>query len=163
MLKTIKRRRKENKTDYLKRIRLLRSETPRIVLRRTNKHFIAHYTTSESAQDKIVFGMTSKELLKYGLSESAKGSLKSISTAYLFGVLIGKQILDKKLTTPIVDLGMMKTLHKSKPYAFLKGLIEAGLEINCKEEAFPSEERIRGEHLKNKINVEEIKLKILGK
>ena len=63
---------------------------------------------------------------------------------------------------PIVDFGMLRTLHKTKLYAFLKGLIDSGLEINCKNEAFPNEESIKGSNLKNKIPFEEIKGKING-
>ena len=124
---------------------------------------LAQYVTSKQAQDKIEFGSNSKILLKYGWPEQFKNSLKSISASYLFGLLIGKQIIDKKLKLPILDFGMIRMLHKSKPYAFLKGLIDSGLKINCKKEALPSEERIVGKHMKNKIKFEEIKSKILGK
>ena len=37
-IKTIKRRRRENKTDYNLRIGLLKSKNGRIVVRRTNKY-----------------------------------------------------------------------------------------------------------------------------
>ena len=55
---------------------------------------------------------------------------------------------------------MLRVLHKTKVYAFLKGLIEAVIEIECKEEFFPSHEKIKGENLKEKINITEIKSKI---
>jgi len=51
-------------------------------------------------------------------------------------------------------------LHKTKIYAFLKGLLDAGLKIKHQEKVFPDENRIKGEHLKNKINFTEIKSKI---
>ncbi|MEN7982003.1 MAG: 50S ribosomal protein L18 [Nanoarchaeota archaeon] len=160
MKKTIRRRRKECKTDYLSRLKLLKSGKPRIVFRRTNRYIIAQYVISKEAQDKIVFGVSSKALLKHRWPENAKGSLKSISASYLTGYLIGKEIKKKKLETPIVDFGMIQTLHKTKIYAFLKGVIEAGIEISCDEKCFPEENRIKGEHMKNKINVEEIMEKI---
>ena len=53
---------------------------------------------------------------------------------------------------------MIRVLHKSKPYAFIKGLKDAGINIKCKEEFFPEKERIYSEKFKNKI--EEIKKKI---
>lgn len=155
-------RRREARTDYLKRIKLLKGGVPRMVFRRTNKYLIAQYVTSSEAKDKIVFGTTSKELLKFGWPKEAHGSLKSISASYLLGSLVAKKITDKKLEKPIVDFGMIKTLHKTKVYAFIKGLIDGGLDISCKDEAFPSEERISGQHLKNKVNIEEIKSKILS-
>ena len=55
---------------------------------------------------------------------------------------------------------MTPALHKSKVYAFIKGIIDSGIKIRCKKEAFPEEERIKGEHLKNKVKFEEIKSKI---
>jgi len=159
-MKTQKRRRKEHKTDYMNRLRLLKSEKPRIVFRKTNKYVIGQYVISKQAQDKIEIGLNSKKLIKYGWLKEFKGSLKSIPATYLTGYLIGKRIIKKKLETPIIDLGMHRTLHKTKIYAFLKGLTDAGVKIKCKEENFPSEERIRGEHMKNKISFEEIKFKI---
>ena len=34
--------------------------------------------------------------------------------------------------------------HKTKPFAFLKGLVDSGIKIECKEEAFVEGERING-------------------
>lgn len=161
-MKTLKRRRQEHKTDYLKRIKLLKSGKPRIVFRKTNKYIIAQYVSSKQAQDKIEMGITSKHLSKYGWPKEFYGSLKSISAAYLTGLLMGKKITQQKLKTPIVDFGMLRSLHKTKIYAFLKGLIDSGIKIKCKEEAFPSEDRIKGKHLKKDFSkmFDEIKLKI---
>jgi large subunit ribosomal protein L18 len=159
-MKALKRRRKENKTDYLKRLKLLKSDKPRIVFRKTNKYIIAQYVLSIEAQDKVSFGVTSKELIKYGWPESAVGGLKSVTATYLTGYLIGKRIIKNKLAEPIIDFGMIPVLHKSKVFAFLKGVIDSGIKINCKKETFPEEARIKGEHLKNKIKFEDIKSKI---
>ena len=65
-MKTLRRRRRENKTDYGKRVKLLGGGIPRIVFRKTNKYLIAQYVKSHQAQDKVVFNLNSKELLKYG-------------------------------------------------------------------------------------------------
>jgi large subunit ribosomal protein L18 len=132
-----------------------------MVFRRTNRYIIAQYVESSEAQDKVVFGVSSKNLLKHGWPENAKGSLKSISASYLTGYLAGKEIQNKNLETPIVDFGMLRTLHKTKVYAFLKGIIDAGIEISCDEKCFPEDERINSEHMKNKIDVEKIKNKIV--
>lgn len=161
-MKTVKRRRKENKTNYLKRLKLLKSGKPRVVFRRTNRYLIAQYILSEEAKDKIVLGITSKELIKYGWPNKFEGSLKSIPAAYLTGYLIGKKIQEKKLENPIVDFGMNQTLYKTKIFGFLKGLIDSGIEISCKGEAFPEEERIVGKSLKEDFSkiFEEVKKKI---
>ena len=155
-----KRRRREGKTNYSKRMNLLKSGKPRLTFRRTNNYIIAQYITSEDAQDNVVFGTDSKELLKHGWPEKAKGSLKSVTASYLIGYLVGNKIQKKDLEKPIVDFGMFKTKYKGRLFAFLKGLIESGLDIDCKEEAFPSEERIKGQHLKNQVDFDKIKSSI---
>lgn len=148
MKKTLRRRRRENKTNYSKRLKLLKSDRPRLVMRKSNAYVSVQYTLSNDAQDAIKFGLTSKALLKYGWPENFKGSLKSVSAAYLTGYLTAKKILKEKLETPIVDFGMQRVLYKTKIFGFLKGLIDAGLDVSCPEEAFPEEERIEGKNLK---------------
>jgi large subunit ribosomal protein L18 len=59
-----KRRRRECKTDYKNRLNLLKSESTRIVIRRTNKYFIAQAVDSYEAQDKVVCSVSSKDLIK---------------------------------------------------------------------------------------------------
>ena len=161
-MKTLKRRRKEYKTDYLKRIKLLKSGSPRVVFKKTNKYIIAQYVKSKEAQDKVEMGITSKILIKYGWQKEFEGSLKSIPASYLTGLLIGKKILEKKLEKPIIDFGMIRVLHKNRAFAFLKGLKDSGIKVECKEEFFPNEDRIKGKHLKKDFSkmFEEIKSKI---
>ncbi|MFH1585427.1 MAG: 50S ribosomal protein L18 [archaeon] len=159
-MKTLRKRRVQHKTDYGKRIKLLKSGKPRIVFRRTNKYFICQYVTSEEAKDKPVIGISSKALLKHGWPKEAISGLKSTPASYLTGYLFGKEIISKKLETPILDFGMLRMEHKGKTYSFIKGLIDSGLKVKCKEETFPDEKRISGEHLKNKIPFNEIKSKI---
>lgn len=160
-MKIDKRRRREAKTDYAKRIKLLKGNFPRIVFRRTNKYLIAQYVTSQEAQDRIELSSNSKELLRFGWPKEFPGSLKSISAAYLLGLLMSKKIKEKKLKKPIVDFGMIKILHKTKTYAFLKGLKDGGLDIACRKEVYPDEDRIEGKHMKNKIPFEKIKSKLI--
>lgn len=162
-MRVAKRRRRENKTDYSNRMKLLKSLKPRLVFRRTNKYFIVQYVVSQEAKDKIILGASSKDLVKYGWPKEASGSLKSVTASYLLGYLVAKKIISEKMEKPVVDFGMMRVLHKSKPFGFIKGLIDGGLDIPCPEEAFPEEERIKGRSLKGKINFEEIKSKIGGK
>ena len=161
-MKTLKRRRKEHKTDYLKRIKLLKSSSPRVVFKKTNKYIMAQYVKSKEAQDKVEIGVSSKILIKYGWPKEFRGSLKSIPASYLTGLLIGKKILGKKLEKPIVDFGMIRVLHKNRTFAFLKGLKDSGIKVECEEEFFPNEDRIRGKHLKKDFSkiFEEIKSKI---
>ncbi|MBI4116689.1 50S ribosomal protein L18 [Candidatus Pacearchaeota archaeon] len=161
-MKSIKRRRQENKTDYQKRMRILKGNLPRVVFRKTNRHIISEYVVSDETKDRAEIGVTSKNLLKYGWPEKFKGSLKSIPASYLTGFLIGKKIIKGKKETPIVDLGMTRNIHKSKAFAFLNGLVDAGLKIKHDKKTFPEEDRIKGKNLKEDFSktFESIKSKV---
>ena len=146
-MKIAKRRRRENKTDYKKRIKMLKGRIPRVIFRKSNRYVLAQYVSSKQAQDKIEFGASSKDLLKYGWPKENQGSLKSIPASYLTGFLIGKKIT-KEAGTPILDFGMQRVLHKTKTFAFLKGLVDAGVKVQHDEKFFPDENRIKGKHMK---------------
>lgn len=155
-MRIVKKRRRERKTDYKARLSLIKSGLPRIVVRKTNRYVIAQYVESKEAQDKLKTGVTSKQLLKYGWEKKNEGSLKSLPACYLTGLLLGKKIQDKEQEV-ILDIGLIRNVKKNRIYAVLKGLADAGIKINHKKEVFPEEKRIRGEHLKNKIDFDKIK------
>jgi len=162
-LRTMKRRRRENKTDYKLRLGLLKSGMTRVVIRKTNKYFILQSVKSNEAQDLVELTVTSKELLKNGWDGKVTGSLKSIPAGYLVGLLFAKKVGGKGKY--VVDLGMARTLSGSRVFAVVKGLIDGGLDISANEEVFPSEERISGEHLKPEVKklIDKVKEKINGK
>jgi large subunit ribosomal protein L18 len=141
-MKTIRRRRREAKTDYLKRKNLLKNNAPRLVLRRTNKYLICQYVKSREAQDMVIFGVTSKALVKYGWPIDKLKNIKSVSAAYLLGYLVGKKINKDNIQKPIVDFGMYRTIHKNRLFSFLKGLKDSGIEVKVEEKTFPEEDRI---------------------
>ncbi len=163
-MRTLKRRRMENKTDYGIRIKLLKAEAPRVIFRKSNRYIIAQYVVSSEARDGIVTGVTSKILLKYGWPEDMTGSLKSLPASYLTGFFLGKKITEKGLETPIIDMGMIRNVNKSRAFSFIRGLIDAGVEIKCSKESFPSEERTKGKNLKRDFSISfgRIKSKIEG-
>ena len=147
--RTIKKRRLENKTDYRLRMNLLKSGIPRIVIRRTNRYFIVQAVESSEAQDKVIMGVTSKDLIENGWNVKNAGSLKSIPAGYLTGLLLAKKLKKGKY---IIDLGMARTLSGSRIFAVVQGLIDGGLDIPADKKAFPSEDRIHGEHLKDDVS-----------
>jgi large subunit ribosomal protein L18 len=159
--RTQKRRRKENKTDYKLRLGLLKSGKPRIVIRKTNKYFIVQAVESHEAQDKVLAGITSKDLMKNGWNEKLKGSLKSLPAGYLTGLLLAKKINNEK-TEFILDLGMARTIAGNRIYAVVKGLVDGGLNIKVNETVFPVEKRLDGEHLKPEVKemISKIKLNL---
>jgi large subunit ribosomal protein L18 len=160
-MRTIKKRRRENKTDYNARLKLLKSGENRIVVRRTNKYLIAQLVESEESKDKVILGVTSKDLLAYGWDKKNEGSLKSIPASYFTGLLLGTKTIKQLKGTPILDLGLTRNVKKGRVYSVLNGLVDAGVKIKHKKETFPDEKRLRGEHLKNKINFDGIKKNIL--
>jgi len=141
MPRTQRRRRREAKTDYKARFSMLKSEKPRLVVRKTNKFIIAQIVDSEIAKDKTLVRMTTKDLLNKGWPKEKAGSLKSLPAAYLLGFAIGKNFKDK-IKEAIFDMGLQRNIKGSRIYAVLKGAIDAGLKIPHNPEALPSEERL---------------------
>ncbi len=135
--KTMKRRRKEGKTDYKARLGLLKSDRPRVVVRKTNRYIIGEIITTDVAQDKVVVYVNSKELLSKGWPKELAGSLKSLSACYLTGYLLGKK---SKIKEGIFDIGLQRNVKKSRLFAFLKGLVDSGFNISYNEEVLPNKE-----------------------
>ncbi len=162
-MRTVKKRRRQGKTDYKTRLKLLESGLPRIVIRITNRYILIQYIQSNEAKDKVIVAANSKELLKYGWPKQALGSLKSVPACYLTGLLLGKKIKQKqdKENKAVLDIGLARNIKKGRIYSALKGLIDSGINMSHDEKIFPPEQRIKGEHLKNKINMQEIKDKII--
>jgi len=155
-----KRRRLENKTNYTKRKNLLEGAKPRIVVRKSNKYITVQYIESKAAQDTVKVSINSRELLKHGWSKDKEGSLKSLSAAYLTGLLFGKKI--KELEEAILDTGLIRSTKSSRVYAVVKGIIDSGAEIPCNEEVLPTEEDLKNEKTQDifekvKLNIEKSK------
>ena len=141
-LKTIRRRRKEGKTDYRLRFGLLKSSKPRIIIRKTNRYIIVQLVETDIAQDKIVVTFSSRDLLSKGWPKEATGSLKSLQAAYLSGLMLGKS-LKGKVKEAILDLGMNRNVHGSRVYAALKGVLDAGINIPHDPKSLPTEVRFK--------------------
>ena len=158
-MRTQKQRRQSRKTDYKARLGMLKSELPRIVVRKTNKYLIVQAIKSDEAKDKVIKGITSKELLKNGWEKKFSGSLKSIPAGYLTGLLFAKKLGKEEF---ILDIGIIKNISGNRIYSVVKGLIDGGVNINVNEKIFPSEERLNGEHLKEELksNIKQIKEKL---
>jgi large subunit ribosomal protein L18 len=156
------RRRREQKTDYKRRLSLLKSGKMRIVIRLTNQRIISQLVQFTTTGDNVLVAIDSFSLKKLGW----KSSCKNIPAAYLTGLLVGKKVLEKGEKEAILDTGLVSPLKKSRIYAFLKGVLDAGLQVpNSSEEIFPDEKRIAGEHLKTggkDNNFTDIKNKING-
>ena len=138
------RRRREGKTNYHRRKRLLLSGLPRLVARKTNKHIIAQMITASIEGDKVIASAHSSELRKkYGWL----GSLKNLPAAYLTGLLAGFKAKKAGIEKAILDVGVKKPNPGSRIYAGLKGVLDAGVNIPHDPEVLPDESRLRGEHI----------------
>ncbi len=155
-MKTIRRRRLEAKTDYKLRFNLLKSELPRLVIRKTNRYILSQIVVSDIAQDKVLLTISSSDLLSKGWPEDKKGSLKSLAACYLTGILLAKS--SKNIVKEVIlDIGMHRNIHGSRIYALVKGAKEAGLNINIDESILPTDERIFSNKNIPKSLVEKIK------
>ena len=135
--RTIRRRRLEGKTDYKARLYLLTSGKPRVIFRKTNRYLQAQIVVSDIAQDRVLVTVSTKDLLQHGWPSKLSGSLKSLPAAYLMGYLLMKKSKDVK--EGVLDIGLLTHVPKSRIYAFVKGLKDAGFNINCSEDVLPDE------------------------
>jgi len=145
LLKAQFKRRRQNKTDYFARRKLLETALPRIIARKTSRYVIAQLVESKEAQDFVICSANSKELIKHGWPQSY--SIKNIPASYLTGFLLGKKMMQKKHNKAILDIGMTRSTKGGKIYALLKGALDAGIEIPYSKSILPSEGRIVGEHI----------------
>jgi large subunit ribosomal protein L18 len=137
------RRKREGKTNYRDRLRLLIAKKPRMAVRKTNKHIIIQIISYSPQGDQIILSAHSSELKKYGW-DLPTGNLPS---AYLTGLLMGKKALDKGIKDTILDIGLHPSTKGSRIYAALKGVLDAGVKVPHSKEILPSEERISGKHI----------------
>ena len=152
------RRRREGKTNYKKRLKLLLSEKPRLVYRKTLKYIIGQIINFDKKGDVTLVGITSKILKKYGW----KFACDNTPASYLTGYLLGKMALSRGIKEAVLDIGLYTSTKGGRMYAFAKGAIDAGLNVPCNEEMFPSEDRIKGLHISEEVakNFEEVKKNI---
>lgn len=137
------RRKRENRTDYKSRLRLLKSETTRLVLRPTNKHMLAQLVDYRKEGDVVVAAASSKELTKLGWRYATSNT----PAAYLTGLLCGIRGQKKGIKNAVPDIGLRRSIKGSRIYAALKGAIDSGLKIPADENIFPDENRLMGEHI----------------
>lgn len=140
------RRRRVGKTNYKKRLALLKSEKTRCVIRISNKQVVCQFVNYSDKGDKTVVLASSNMLEKYGW----KNSGKNLPAAYLCGFLAGKLALAKKVKKAVLDIGL-QSRTRSRIFSAAKGVTDAGVDLNMGEGAFPDEKRIAGEHINEKI------------
>ncbi|MFX1338228.1 MAG: 50S ribosomal protein L18 [Promethearchaeota archaeon] len=141
-----KRRRYEGKTNYHRRLKLLKSRKLRIVIRASNNHMVVQFVESKKGGDKVLVSAFSKELLK---KYNYNANTGNIPASYLTGYLAGLRAKKNNIQEAILDLGIF--YHRNRILAAFKGIIDAGIEVPYKEDFFPEnlEQRIKGNHIEN--------------
>jgi large subunit ribosomal protein L18 len=152
------RRRREDKTDYHLRLRLLKSGKPRFVVRRSLNNILCQVIAYERTGDRVLAAADSKELRKMGWT----GHTGNIPSAYLTGLLCGVRAKGKA-TSCVFDMGLYASTKGSRLYSALKGALDAGLQVPHSSDILPSAERLSGKHAKTDLSkaFEQVKAKIL--
>ncbi|CAN3360537.1 large ribosomal subunit protein uL18 [Diutina catenulata] len=161
------RRRREGKTDYYQRKRLItqhkaKYNTPkyRLVVRFTNKDIIAQIVSSQITGDVVLTAAYAHELPEYGI----KFGLTNWSAAYAVGLLVARRALKKlgldetyegveevegefELTEAVedgprpfkvfLDIGLQRTTTGARIFGVLKGASDGGLYVPHSPNRFP--------------------------
>jgi len=160
------RRRRQGKTDYKARRRLVQQaknkySTPkyRLVVRRTNKDIICQITCAKIIGDFVLCAAYSHELKNFG----AQVGLTNYAACYATGLLCARRLLtklgmadkyegctkvtgarfevqptgDRKPFKCILDAGLARTTTGARIFGVMKGAIDGGLSIPHSDSRFP--------------------------
>ncbi len=136
-------RRREGKTDYRERLKLLKSGKVRAVVRPSNKHIRLQFINYDREGDEVVVTSTSEHLEEFGW----KGYGFNTPASYLVGFLGGKRAIDEGIEEAVLDLGLNHPESGGKFFAVLNGILDAGLDVPHDPDILPDEDRIKGEHI----------------
>ncbi|CAN8068350.1 unnamed protein product [Agarophyton chilense] len=179
------RRRREGKTDYQARRRLItqdkrkyNSPKYRLVVRFTNRDIICQIVAARLAGDEVLTAAYAHELPRYGI----KHGLTNFSAAYCVGLLCARRHLkklgldetyvgveevdgemfeieedeDRRPFTALLDIGLVNTSTGNKVFAVMKGAVDGGMDIPHNEKRFPAYSKEEG------FDAEMLKSRILG-
>merc|ERR550525_447167 len=183
------RRRRQGKTDYYARKRLVVNSKDkydtkkyRMVVRFTNKRVISSIQYSTIRGDMTVASADSYELKRYGVSKG----LTNYAAAYATGLLLARRLLkDKKIDDKFagvaeadgklynieneeserrpfkayLDVGLVRTTTGNRVFGAMKGACDGGLNIPHNEQRFPG---FRWEKPKPNFSAEEHLEHIMG-
>lgn len=161
------RRKRESKTNYYKRLDLLKSGKKRLVVRLNGNTIILQLVEFKGPGDLVSISANSTELKNFGWNY--KGS--NIPGCYLTGLLFAKKAKEANQTDAILDIGFQTTEKGSRIYSAVKGVIDGGMNVPAGEGIFPDKDRLSGKHIADynekfssmPKDFEEVKSKIIGK
>ncbi len=137
------RRKREGRTYYKKRLKIIISNKCRLVVRKSLKNICASIVKYSPEGDKVLIAVSSSSLGKLGW----KGGTGNLPSAYLTGLLAGKKSIENGIKEAVLDIGFSNSVKGSRLYAALAGALDSGLRIPFNAEVLPPTERISGEHI----------------
>ena len=141
------RRRREGRTDYRRRLKLLRSGAHRAVIRKSLNQMQVQIIAYDEHGDKVVASALSGELKDLGWT-AGTGNLPA---AYLTGLLAGRRAASKGVAQVVLDLGRQNPTYGGRLFAAASGLVDAGVALPHGEGVLPNRERIEGKHLRGDV------------
>jgi large subunit ribosomal protein L18 len=138
------RRRREGRTNYNRRLAIVKSREARVVIRASSMHTTVQVIESKLNGDKVLASSFSKELVnKFGW----KANTGNLAAAYLTGYLTGMKAKKAGVKNAILDLGVF--VHTHRVFAAFKGVLDAGIEVPHDEKIFPEQfvKRLDGSHM----------------
>ncbi len=139
MYRHVKTRRRSALTNYKKRIALLKSSLPRIVVRKSNRRITMQVISYKQDGDVVLASADSRELNKIGWPARA-----NVPTAYLTGLLLASKCKGIK-EKMVLDIGLYKPVKSSIIFAGAKGASDGGIQLMNSIEV--DNKRISGQHI----------------
>ncbi|HLF07231.1 MAG TPA: 50S ribosomal protein L18 [Thermoplasmata archaeon] len=138
------RRRREGRTDFRFRKRLILSEKPRACVRLSLEGVSVQFIDFEFVGDRTLAAATSGDIRKLGWTASGD----STPAAYLVGFLAGKRAVKAGVGEAVLDIGRRTPTKGARVFAALKGIVDAGVKVPHDKAILPAADRINGKHLK---------------
>lgn len=136
-------RKRQHKTDYQKRLGLIKSGKARVIVRHMLNNISVQITKYNPTGDQTIVSAHSRELLKY----QWKLHRGNLPTAYLTGLLAGAKAKKQHITEAVLDLGLAGAIKGSAYFAAVKGLIDAGVHVPHSPDVLPTEDRLLGKNI----------------
>ena len=137
------RRRRENRTDYTKRLGQIKATTPRLVARVSNKGVLVQVIAFEEVGDKVLAQAHSSELEAFGWMPEA-----NTPSAYLTGMMAGARAKKAGITDFHIDIGMATASKGRILFAAGLGAKTAGMMGEVDKDLVPAD-RLNGSHISN--------------
>ncbi|MGB9719173.1 MAG: 50S ribosomal protein L18 [Candidatus Anstonellales archaeon] len=134
-------RRKIGRTRYKKRLALLRSNKPRLVVRKKNKDIVVQIVDFGYEGDRVLVTVNGKVIAK----QFNWPSKRNMPTAYLIGLYAAKLARAKGVSEVVPDIGLHSPTKGSIVFGAIKGAIDGGLKTNMNMEM--GADRISGKHV----------------